>query len=275
MAYTFSNVYGVTAVRDDKDNGPHNIRFINSDYKLLFTIPDGGQILVRRPGGEGAKAYTCRYIDAYHTLIGGSAYHICEFAECMERIHATYAPFPDKRVIWSNIDLDLKDWIDDLKAEYPGESEEQYLTRMYETNNDYLDDERINLKVRLDEDFVEICDIGRWDGRINGYKVYKDRPLSDILHSSCDYAEWYVDREGELRMREIHHDGTNYSVYRKFKPGTTDEQREELLDKIISGKATQEDIDRVTDKLGPVCAAVYGWDFPTPPPVRTKAGDAR
>ena len=65
------------------------IRFINSDYKDLFRIEDGGNIIVRGYDGEESK-YTCRYIDQYHCVVGNNLYHICEFAERMEQNGATY-----------------------------------------------------------------------------------------------------------------------------------------------------------------------------------------
>ena len=47
------------------------------------------------------------------------------------------------------------------------------------------------------------------------------------------------------------------------------------FDKFYEGKATQEDIDRVTDKLGETIGAVYGWEFPTKEKERVSARDAR
>lgn len=34
----------------------------------------------------------CRYIDDFHTEVGDTIYHICEFAERMEKIGAAVAP---------------------------------------------------------------------------------------------------------------------------------------------------------------------------------------
>ncbi len=68
-----------------------NIRFIDSGYMELFRLPDGGNIIISYSDGEQVNR-TCRFIDEYHTEIGNSLYHICEFAERMERIGATYAP---------------------------------------------------------------------------------------------------------------------------------------------------------------------------------------
>ena len=67
------------------------IRFINSDYKTLFHLPDGGRVRIIYPDGEQLDR-VCRFIDEYHTDIGGYPYHICEFAERMEQNGAKYAP---------------------------------------------------------------------------------------------------------------------------------------------------------------------------------------
>lgn len=104
-----------------------------------------------------------------------------------------------------------------------------------------------------------------------GYKTIETGKLSDCLSSECDYAEWYVDRDGEFRGREIHHDGTNYMYYRKFKESADYDDRAELMDQIYHGVAKQEDIDRLTEKLGETIGAVYGWEFPTRNEERVKA----
>lgn len=73
------------------------IRFITSDYKELFNIPDGGSIKITYPPDDGRGTITraCKYRDDYHfeTLgRGGDMYHICQFAEIMERLGAKYEP---------------------------------------------------------------------------------------------------------------------------------------------------------------------------------------
>ena len=67
------------------------IRFINSDYKTLFHLPDGGRVRITYPDGKSVDR-VCRFIDECHTAIGSSHFHICEFAERMEQIGAVYAP---------------------------------------------------------------------------------------------------------------------------------------------------------------------------------------
>lgn len=72
-------------------NARQGIRFIDSSYKELFRIPDGGKIAITSAWKEKMER-TCRYIDEYHTEIGSNLYHICEFAERMERNGAAYEP---------------------------------------------------------------------------------------------------------------------------------------------------------------------------------------
>ena len=64
------------------------IRFIDSKYNELFTIPDGGSIVIKHPNGEEYVG-ECKYIDEAHFAIRGSCYHICQFAESQERSGAT------------------------------------------------------------------------------------------------------------------------------------------------------------------------------------------
>lgn len=72
-------------------NARQGIRFIDSSYKELFRIPDGGKIVITSAWKEKMER-TCRYIDEYHTEIGSNLYYICEFAERMERNGAAYEP---------------------------------------------------------------------------------------------------------------------------------------------------------------------------------------
>lgn len=74
-------------------NAEKGIRFIHPNYKELFRIPDGGKITVTSSWGE-KHDHTCRYIDEYHTEIGSNLFHICEFAERMEKNGASYEPLP-------------------------------------------------------------------------------------------------------------------------------------------------------------------------------------
>lgn len=167
-----------------------------------------------------------------------------------------------RHVVWSDINLDFENWRDDLQEQYPTASEDELVAKMYEINNDYLEDERANLNIQLSQSIIVIGDLGLWHGRVHGYKMIDSGNIKDCLYSDCDLNEWYVDKNGDLRCTAIHHDGRNHYLYRTFKDGITSSQIENLQDKIYAGKATRRDITRVTRRLGDEIGAVYGWQFP-------------
>ena len=72
---------------------PKDIRLINSHYDDLYRIPDGGVIQVDYPDG---RSFTARveHLDDYHFDMGGlgNVFHICQFAEQMERCHNEVIP---------------------------------------------------------------------------------------------------------------------------------------------------------------------------------------
>lgn len=67
------------------------IRFIDSRYRELFRIQDGDSIEISYPNGDKVER-ECTFLDEYHTKVGMMVFHICEFAERMEGIGATYKP---------------------------------------------------------------------------------------------------------------------------------------------------------------------------------------
>lgn len=164
--------------------------------------------------------------------------------------------------IWSNYGLDYEDWRDDLEAEYPDLSENERISLMYEINGDYLDDERANLNVQLSQPILVVGDLGLWNGRRMGYKEIPSGNIRDCLYSDTDYSTWYVDRLGDLRCDAIHHDGTNFYLYRVYKDSASPSQIELLKEKLYRGIATRADITRVTRRLGDDIAKVYGFSIP-------------
>lgn len=165
-------------------------------------------------------------------------------------------------LIWSNYHLDIDDWRDDLLEEHPDASESELWQLMYEQNDSYLDDERMNLNIQMEGPILVIGDLGRWNGRFSGYKEIASGNIRDCLYSDTDYSTWYVDRLGDLRCDAVHHDGTDHYLYRAYKPGITDAQVDRLKEKIYYGVATRADITRITRRLGDDIGKVYGWDFP-------------
>ena len=65
-------------------NAEYGIRFITPNYKEKFRIVDGDSIRMIFPSGE-TRDMPCRYVDETHLEVGNNLYHICEFAERMQR----------------------------------------------------------------------------------------------------------------------------------------------------------------------------------------------
>lgn len=111
----------------------------------------------------------------------------------------------DRHIIWSNQNLDVDDWREDYKEFLEANeldddpNDEQALYEwMEETNYDYLSDERVNLNVQLSQPIIVIGDIGRWNGRVMGYK---DIPSGNIR--DCLYPVFYVMANTGMRVGEI------------------------------------------------------------------------
>ena len=80
--------------RQEPDTLPKDdIRFIDSGYQEQFRIPDGGTIQVEYP--DQTFSVKCKYIDDYHAYIGGEVYHMCQFAEILERNGGVSRPEPE------------------------------------------------------------------------------------------------------------------------------------------------------------------------------------
>lgn len=80
-------------VWDDPSIPMDDVRLIDSNYKDLYRIPNGSVIQMDYPDGS---SYTARveHLDEYHFDLGGlyNTFHICQFAEIMERNGVSYYP---------------------------------------------------------------------------------------------------------------------------------------------------------------------------------------
>lgn len=168
-----------------------------------------------------------------------------------------------KHTIWGNVDIDLSDW-----AEYLKEYEENYLEEdeemtddlkyqlITDLNNEYLDDERSNLDIRLDNPILVIADLGLWNGRKSAYKIINSCNIKDILYDNADFVEWYSDGYN-IRCEAHHHDGVNHYEYREIKNMNT-------IDKLTNMLYNQYEVDRkiinqYTRSIEKHVRRVYGW----------------
>lgn len=169
-----------------------------------------------------------------------------------------------KHIIWSNMNLDIKDWkegykewleINEIDNRDP-EDEDDIYDWMVETNNNYLDDERMNLDQVVEGRILVIADLGLWNGRHSAYKIVGSGNIKDILGYTYDYAEFYGDGYN-IRGTEVHHDGTNYYLYRIIRE---DRNIDNLLDAIYNGEEiSKSKLNYYTKSLYKDVAEVYGW----------------
>lgn len=168
-----------------------------------------------------------------------------------------------KRIIWSNIDLNIEDWRDDYK-EYmesndidadPNDDNAVYAW-MTETNDLYFDDEYINLNKELDGRILVVADLGLWYGRRPAYRIL-GKNIHDILYTGCgDYMEFYGDGHN-IKGTAHHHDGTNHYLYRVIRE---DRNIDNLLDAIYNGEEiTSSKLNYYTKSLYKSVAEIYGW----------------
>lgn len=174
----------------------------------------------------------------------------------------------NKHIIWSNYNLNLEDWIDDLKEMLTEEGvdcsdweDSKFLDMINEVNNNYFDDERCNLNLPTEGRIIEIADVGLWNGRRIGYKLLNEHNIRACLNlkRGCEYGEWWVDSHNNLRSSQTHHDATHYILYREIKPEISSDQLDNFCWKLYNGKATSKDITKYTRSLGKRVKDVYGW----------------
>lgn len=170
-------------------------------------------------------------------------------------------------IIWSDENLDLEDWRDDLLEEAKSNDEDpaaltesQLYDRMVERNSEQLYDERANLNIDLGEPILVIADLGLWHGRCLAYREIMSGNIKDCLYSEHDYTTWYVDGYANLRCDDIHHDGTNHYLYRVWKSNISEKNKETVRKAIRNRSVTPTLLSRYTNAIGPYIANVYGWD---------------
>lgn len=168
-----------------------------------------------------------------------------------------------KHIIWSNMNLDIEDWREDYKEscenndmEYDPNDKYAIYEWMMETNKEYFYDERMNLDKVVEGRILVIADLGLWNGRKPAYKIVDSGNIKDILGFTYDCAEFYGDGYN-IRGTEVHHDGTNYYLYRVIRE---DRNIQNLLDDIWDGKEyTMKKLNYYTKSLYKDVAEVYGW----------------
>ena len=145
---------------------------------------------------------------------------------------------------------EINDWPEDVMTE------DFKYRLMYDEIETRREDEMINLDVSTEGQIIAIADLGLWNGRRSGYRLLDENNISAIFREmSWDQCEYYCDRY-DVWMRNTHHDGTNYILFRELKNVNV----EHFLDMIYEGKPIDsKTLCRYTRSLRPYIAKVYGW----------------
>ena len=132
---------------------------------------------------------------------------------------------------------------------------EIYDTIISDIESDFDDDYNYNLNKLIDNDIIAIASIGRWDGRVSGYKVLSNN-LHDILNSfDCDEFKVYTDKYN-VRFEGYHHDGRNSIEFRVIRDNVNIDN---LLDKIYNNEPISRSVlNYYTKSLKPYITEVFG-----------------
>jgi hypothetical protein len=100
---------------------------------------------------------------------------------------------------------------------------------------------------------VAFVDMGLWNGRPKGGRVYADK-VNSIFDVMMDYSRFFMD-SFNVRSSLTHHDGTHYCLYRVAE---SREAAERLCGKIAHGGMTEKQFRKATKSLRPYIAEIYG-----------------
>jgi hypothetical protein len=155
-----------------------------------------------------------------------------------------------KRVIWTNDNLDYKDWKSDLESEYPELNDDERYEKMLDINAEYLNDERANLSIELLHPILVIATLGLWNGPSVAVKKLGNN-IKDCLYSDCDYVTWYIDENDDFCCEAKHHDGTNHYTYRMLvSDDDSDEIFEQFAERIYNNESIEDLVQQYTKPIG-------------------------
>ena len=166
----------------------------------------------------------------------------------------------DKKIIWSNLNINIDEWQDYLEEVENESGEKLNDNEKYEKIanllDEYFQDELTNLNIKTDNNIIAIASLGLWNGRKKGYKLLSNNVNSILNGFDCDYIEIYADKYN-IKFKGIHHDGQNYIEFREIREGVNIDN---LLNAIYTGKEIpRQKLNYYTKSIRHYVADVYGW----------------
>lgn len=126
------------------------------------------------------------------------------------------------------------------ESELTDEKLYNFIYELERENFEYVED---MLHYHLIDDIIVFADLGLWRGRVKGYKEMSNQ-LNEILTVfNGDMYSLGLDNYN-LVAKDCHHDGTNYYIFRQWKPEVSEETREKFLDEVYENKLTEKEFKR-------------------------------
>lgn len=159
-------------------------------------------------------------------------------------------------------EADWKEAYEEWKADGGEPYADATIDEFIQTEVDYyFEDEYDNLNQEVSNGIICIADMGLWNGRHLGFKENDLTNIRECLRNAGEgYKRFYVEN-GDFKAEVSHHDGTNLILFREWRDGISDNQKERLRDAIYMNRADEADIliKRYTKGLGRRIAEIYGW----------------
>lgn len=152
---------------------------------------------------------------------------------------------------------EIEDMTIEYKEAYPDHTEQQIEQYLYETiDTYYFNDAKELLDKQLDGRIIAIADIGRWNGRYNGYKILGNN-LNEILYVGNADDLYVCCCEKNVKATLSDHDGSTHIIYRMLKEETNVDS---LLDAIYNNKEiSTHRLGYYTKSLYPLIKKIYGF----------------
>lgn len=159
-----------------------------------------------------------------------------------------------KRVIWTS-DVDWKSIEALEKDENLSESVAYEAER--EDNLTWLDAEKSNLDIEVQNPILVVADLGLWNGRRSDYRILSGSRVADIFGVQCgDFVTYFADAYN-VCCEDIHHDGINRYIFREIRD--PEGYCQPLLDALRGQRNYKALMKRYSKSLLPYVADVYGW----------------
>ena len=133
--------------------------------------------------------------------------------------------------------------------------EQTIIEAIYEDDELVYGEEKETLDKILDGKILVIVDLGRWNGRHNGYKVLGNNLNEVMTNFNNDDMHVFCDGK-DVRAEAMDHDGTSYFLFREIKDSAN-------IDRLLGAIYNNEDISRqklsyYTRSLAPYVNSAYG-----------------